>query len=107
MTRKLLLALLLVVGVAAAVVKTTGQGTRSTPPTVVAEKWEYLVLARPSSTNFEVTGNEALRKQDGSFGREGFVLQAQLDKAGRNGWELASVAGLPADPIYYFKRRAK
>ena len=107
MRRKLLLVLLLVVGVSATVVKTTGQGSRSTPATVVAERWEYLVLSRPGSTNFEATGNSEMRKQDGSFGREGFVLETQLDKVGRNGWELVSVAGLPGDPIYYFKRRAR
>lgn len=107
MKRILLLTLLVLVPVSAAVVKTTGQGTRSTRPTVVAERWEYLVLARPGRTNFEATGNSEMQKQDGSFGQEGFVLETQLDKVGTNGWELVSVAGLPGDPVYYFKRRAK
>lgn len=105
MKRILLLTLLVLFPVSAMVVKTTGQGTRSTPAKVVAESWEYLVLSRASSTNLEPTGNSDMRKQDGSFGREGFVLETQLDKVGRNGWELVSVAGLPGDPIYYFKRR--
>lgn len=105
MRRTLLLTLLVLVPVSAVVMKATGQGTKSTPPTAVAERWEYLVVAQPSSTNFEATGNSEMRKLDGGFGREGFVLETQLDKAGRNGWELVSVAGLPADPIYYFKRR--
>jgi len=105
MKRTILLTLLVLIPVSALVLKTSGQGSRSKPPTDIAERWEYLVLQRPSSTNFEATGNSEMRKQDGSFGREGFVLESQLDKAGRNGWELVSVAGLPADPVYYFKRR--
>ena len=105
MKRTSLLILLLLVPIFAVVVKTAGQGTRSTPATGVAERWEYMVLSHPGNTNFEATGNPEMRKQDGSFGREAFVLETQLDKVGRNGWELVSVAGLPADPIYYFKRR--
>lgn len=58
-----------------------------------AERWEYLVLARPSSTNFEATGNPDMRKQYGSFGQEGFVLETQLDKAGAKGWEFGQVCG--------------
>jgi len=107
MKRILVLTLLVLGSLTAVVVKTTGQGTRSTSPSAVAERWEYLVLSRPGSTNFEPTGNPDMRKQDGSFAREGFVLETQLDKVGRNGWELVSVAGLPGDPIYYFKRRVK
>ena len=106
MKHKLLLAaLVIVVAVSAAVVRTSGQSSKSTRATGIAEKWEYLVLAKPSRTNFEPTGNSEMRKQDGSFGQEGFVLETQLDKVGRNGWELVSVAGAPGDPIYYFKRR--
>jgi hypothetical protein len=106
MKRKLLLtAIVVLVGISAAVVKTTGQSSKSTRPSGIAERWEYLVLAKPSSTNFEPTGNSEMRKQDGHFGQEGFVLETQLDKVGRNGWELVSVAGAPGDPIYYFKRR--
>ena len=107
MKRILLLTLLVLLPVSTVVVNTAGQDSRSTRPTVVAEKWEYLVLGQPSSTNFEATGNSEMRKQDGSFGQEGFVLESQLDKVGKNGWELVSVAGLPAHPIYYFKRRTK
>jgi len=28
-----------------------------------------------------------------------------MDKLGAKGWELVTVTGSPADPIYYFKRR--
>ena len=99
----MLMALLLIVPVFAAVVKTTGQ--RDTDAGDSAEKWEYLVVAGASSTNFSPTGNPSMRKETGAFGREGFVLEQQLDKLGAKGWELVSVAGPSADPIYYFKRR--
>jgi hypothetical protein len=104
MRRTILLVLLLAVPVVAAVVKTTGQeGTyadRRAP-----EKWEYLSVAGPSSTNFSPTGSSSMRKEDSSFGREAFVLEQHLDKLGAKGWELVSVAGPPTDPVYYFKRR--
>ena len=70
-----------------------------------AEKWEYLAVAGPSSTNFTPTGNSRMRKEESGFGREAFVLEQHLDKLGAKGWELVSVAGPPTDPAYYFKRR--
>jgi hypothetical protein len=105
MKRILLLALLVLVPVSAVVVKTTGQGKTNPHAAVSTEKWEYLVLAGASNTNFDPTGNPDMRKQDGSFAREGFVLETQLDKVGEKGWELVSVAGQPQNPIYYFKKR--
>ena len=104
MRRTLLLVFLLLFPVLAVVVKTTGQGKTRPRDAVYTEQWEYLVLAGPSSTNFDATGNSDMRKQQGSFAREGFVLETQLDKEGAKGWELVSVAGLPQNPIYYFKR---
>jgi hypothetical protein len=104
MRRSLLLIVLLLVPILAVVVKTTGQGKHKSSDAVYTEKWEYLVLAGPSNTNFEPTGNANMRKHDGSFAREGFVLETQLDKVGAEGWELVSVAGPPPNPIYYFKR---
>jgi hypothetical protein len=103
MKRTMLVALLLLVLVSAAVVKTSGREDLNDKP--VAEKWEYLAVAGPSSTNFTPTGNPNMRKEAGSFGREGFVLEQHLDKLGAKGWELVSVAGQPNDPVYYFKRR--
>ena len=68
-------------------------------------KWEYLVVANPSRTNFTSTGNSRMRKEDmGGFGVEAFVLEQHLDKLGANGWELVEVTGNPNDPIFYFKR---
>ena len=104
MRRIMLLALLLLVPVFAAVVKTTGHQRNKNDDSSAAEKWEYLVLARPSNTNFSATGNSEMRKADAPF-HESFVLEVQLDKVGTKGWELVSVAGPPTDPIYYFKRR--
>ena len=103
MKRTMLVALLLLVPVSAAVVKTSGRENPNDKP--AAEKWEYLAVAGPSSTNFTPTGNPNMRKEEGSFGREGFVLEQHLDKLGAKGWELVSVAGVPNDPVYYFKRR--
>ncbi len=103
MKRTMLVALLLLVPVSAAVFKTSGRADSKENPT--AEKWEYLAVAGPSSTNFTPTGEPSMRKEVGSFGREGFVLEQHLDKLGGKGWELVSVAGLPNDPVYYFKRR--
>ena len=105
MRRTFLLVLLLLVPVLAVVMKTAGQGKTNPHERVVTERWEYLVLSGPSNTNFEPTGNSDMRKQDGSFAREGFVLETQLDKVGAKGWELVSVAGPPQNPIYYFKKR--
>jgi hypothetical protein len=104
MKRTLLLVILLLVPVSLVVMKTMGQG-KASHVSAGAEKWEYLVLSGPASTNFEPTGNSEMRKQGGSFAREGFVLESQLDKAGANGWELVSVVGAAQNPIYYFKRR--
>jgi hypothetical protein len=69
------------------------------------EQWEYLVVAGPQS-NLTPSGNPSLRKEPGGgFSREDFVVEQQMDKLGAKGWELVSVSGLPAGPVYYFKRR--
>lgn len=96
-------AVLVLVVALVAVVKTTGKdGTDS----VANEKWEYLALAGPSTTNFTPSGNPNMRKEPSvPFAREAFVLEQHLDKLGANGWELVAVAGPPTDPAYYFRRR--
>jgi hypothetical protein len=100
-----LIAGLIVIAVLVAVVRTTGQ-TTSEGENNSADKWEYLAVAGPSTTNFTPTGNPRMRKEPNvPFAREGFVLEQHLDKLGANGWELVAVAGLPTDPVYYFKRR--
>ena len=88
-----------------AVVKTTGQTNYETENNA-KEKWEYLAVAGPSTTSFTATGGTRVRKEpDSSFGREAYVLEQHLDKLGASGWELVTVAGPPTDPVYYFKRR--
>lgn len=90
------------VAIAVAVVKTPGQEPehRDRP-----DRWEYMVVAGPTTTNFSPTSIPNMRKEGtGSFGREGFVLQQHMDKLGASGWELVTVAGTPADPVFYFKR---
>ena len=101
----ILLALLLLVPVVAVVVKTTGHAETGRGDTADTQKWEYLAVAGPSTTNFSPTGNPSMRKEEVPFAREGFVLEQHLDKLGAKGWELVSVAGVPTDPVYYFKRQ--
>ena len=81
-------------------VKTSGQEEAA----VSKQRWEYLVVANPSRTNFSPTGNPRMRKEAGGFGIEAFVLEQHLDRLGANGWELVTVAGSANDPVYYFKR---
>ena len=90
------------VAIAVAVVKTSGQETDSRER---QDRWEYLVVAGPSTTNFSATGSASMRKEvNSSFGREGFVLEQHMDKLGANGWELVTIFGPPNDPAFYFKR---
>ena len=106
MRRTIVIVLLLVVPVAVFVLKTSGQGgSRPGAYKPAPDKWEYLAVAGPSTSNFSPTGNSSMRKEESSFGREGFVLEQHLDTLGFKGWELVSVAGPPTDPVYYFKRR--
>ena len=87
------------------VVNTMGQEDVKSSDPIAGEQWEYLAVAGPSSTNLTATGNPRMRKEPySSFGREAFVLEKHLDKLGANGWELIAVAGVPTDPVYYFKR---
>lgn len=102
MRSRVLVTLLMVACGLFAVVKTTGQDEQAK---VDKTEWEYLVVASPSNANLTPTSNQRMRKEPGPFGREAFVLEQHLDKLGANGWELVSVAGTPADPHYYFKRR--
>jgi hypothetical protein len=102
----LLAAMLSLVVVSIAVVRTTGQDGANPKQKATTEKWEYLAVAGPSATNLTATGNPNMRKEATvPFGREAFVLEQHLDKLGASGWELVAVAGPPTDPSYYFKRR--
>ena len=88
-----------------AVIVVIAMGTANSSSTDSQEQWEYLVVAG-GTTNLTSTPNLSLRKEaTGAFSREAFPLELNLDKLGSKGWELVTVAGNPADPIYYFKRR--
>ncbi|HEY0761038.1 MAG TPA: hypothetical protein VGD61_01570 [Pyrinomonadaceae bacterium] len=90
------------VAISFAVAKTSGQETDSRDR---PDRWEYLVVAGPSTTNFSTTGSPSMRKEvNSSFGREGFVLEQHMDKLGASGWELVTISGQPNDPVFYFKR---
>ena len=70
------------------------------------EKWEYLVVSAPSSTNFNPTSNSRMRKLEmGGFGIEAFVLEQHMDRVGADGWELVSVSNSArGEPVFFFKR---
>jgi len=88
-----------------AVWKAKGQDSSNGTGKVAAEQWEYLAVSGASTTNLTPTGNSQMRKSNAPFAREAFVLETHLDKLGASGWELVAVAGIPTDPVYYFKRR--
>jgi hypothetical protein len=66
--------------------------------------WEYLVV-QGGTVNLSGGDGGSMRKADGAFSRESYPLEKNMDKLGAKGWELVTVTGSPADPIYYFKRR--
>ena len=83
--------------------KETSEARKSAAET----QWEYLVVSGGNVNLSSMSGDQfsGMRKQpDGSFGREAFVLERNLDKLGAKGWQLVSVHGVPNDPIYYLKR---
>jgi len=85
----------------------SGMDRDSVKEPVPDEQWEYLVVSGGNVNLTSMSGDQfsGMRKQpDNSFGREGFVLERNLDKLGAKGWELVSVHGIPNDPIYYLKR---
>ena len=75
-----------------------------TAPPISSDGWEYLVVGG-GTTNLSPATDSSMRKEmSGSFGREHYPLEKNLDKLGARGWELVSVAGAPNDPTYFFKR---
>ena len=99
------LGIVFLAAVLAIVGSTVAQESSTANDTVVRDQWEYLVVAG-SGSNLSPSGNPNLRKEpSGPFIREEFVLEQNLDKLGAKGWELVSVSGVPALPVYYFKRR--
>lgn len=66
-------------------------------------QWEYLVV-NGGTVNLTGVSDLGRKKQPDNSFREMSVLQRNLDKLGQNGWELVSVYGSPADPVYFLKR---
>ena len=70
-------------------------------------RWEYLVVAGGSTNLTSMSSGEfsSLKKApDGSFTREAYPFERNMDKVGEKGWELVAVSGSPQDPTLYFKR---
>jgi hypothetical protein len=66
--------------------------------------WEYLVV-QGGTVNLSGSDGGSMRKEPGPFSRESYPLEKNMDKLGAKGWELVSVTGSPADPVFYFKRK--
>src|SRR5262249_40795624 len=66
--------------------------------------WEYLVV-QGGTVNLSPSDGGSMRKEPGAFSRESFPLERNLEKLGAKGWELVTVTGSPADPVYYLKRK--
>jgi hypothetical protein len=106
MRRTSLFQFALIVAVAIAVISTfeLKQPRASASGGPQGEQWEYLVVAG-GTVNLNPSENATMRKAPGAFSRENFPLEQNLDKLGAKGWELVTVTGSPADPVFYFKRR--
>lgn len=106
MRRKLLFLFALVVAAAIGVTSTLGlaqpRASENDGPQV--EQWEYLIVAG-GTVNLNPSDSATMRKAPGAFNRENFPLEQNMDKLGAKGWELVTVTGSPADPVYYFKKR--
>lgn len=71
-----------------------------------SEHWEYLIIDGGGNVNFTPTDNPSMRKEPGAFAREDFALEGNLDKLGKKGWELVTVAESPrTGHTFIFKRR--
>lgn len=66
--------------------------------------WEYLVV-QGGTVNLSGSDGGSMRKEPGPFSREAYPLERNMDKLGAKGWELVTVTGSPADPVFFFKRR--
>jgi len=100
MKRVMIVALVLIAVTLTLMIRTVGKGDDDASH----EKWEYLVVSGPGSASFLPSGNSRMRKSEGNWAQEAFVLEKHLDKLGAEGWQLINVAGQDRDPVFYFKR---
>ena len=102
----LFVGMLVVITAAAAVQQKRPSSDRSTSASDDVH-WEYLVVSGGSTNLTSMSSGEfsSIRKApEGSFTREAYPFERNLDKVGEKGWELVSVSGSAQDPILYFKR---
>ena len=94
----------LIVSIIAVEASTGSNNRRSTNDDQTSSGWEYLVV-QGGTVNLSGSDGGSMRKEPGAFNRESFPIEKNLDKLGAKGWELVTVTGSPADPVYYLKRR--
>jgi hypothetical protein len=99
-----LIAIATLSGIVAVIAYSLSQQQASASDTPPSDQWEYLVVAG-GATNLTPSDSATMRKAPGSFNRENFPLEQNLDKLGAKGWELVALSGSPGDPTFYFKRR--
>ncbi len=87
----------------AAVIKVSGQISREKEKDSEVQ-WEYMVVTG-GNVNLSGVGDLSRKQPDNSFAGEASVLQRNLDKLGQKGWELVTVHGSPAQPVFYLKRQ--
>ena len=68
------------------------------------DQWEYLIVGG-GNVNMSPTENSSMRKEPGAFAHEDFVLEGNLDKLGKKGWELITVTESRGLSSFIFKRR--
>ena len=86
----------------AAVFTVSGQSSREKEKDANTQ-WEYMVVAG-GNVNLSGVSDLSRKQPDNAFAGEASVLQRNLDKLGKKGWELVTVHGTPAQPVYYLKR---
>lgn len=98
------LVLISVIGVTANTVLQKNNNLTVSAEAAAGEQWEYLVV-QGGTTNLSSSTSATMRKENIGAFRESFPLESNLDKLGEKGWELVTVYGTQADPVYFFKRR--
>ncbi|MBS1787867.1 MAG: hypothetical protein JST85_09105 [Acidobacteria bacterium] len=87
----------------AAVFNVSGQSSRDKEKDAEVQ-WEYMVVSG-GTVNLSGVSDLSRKQPDNAFAGEASVLQRNLDKLGQKGWELVTVHGSPAQPVYYLKRQ--
>jgi len=101
----MVISLIALVGAAVSLVAVPRVRGEDTPRS--GDQWEYLIVGGGGNVNLTPTENHSMRKEPGAFAREDFPLEGNLDKLGKNGWELVTVTVTDSrlGPSFIFKRR--